>query len=1301
MTEKTSTTQTQVPEADSTTNQPVKKKKHWFCRIFIFLMFLLFALLAFLTTETGQHFILRQANKWLDSLHFGHIEGSLQKGLTLTDTHFHTNGVDVNVQQFNVKVGFDCLWHKQICIDQLSVKNPIVRIDSSKLPVSEPKQEENKEAFSLPFAIQTPQLEVENLQLHLDETDIKLDHFSTGITAENTDVHLQPTHIDGLTVLLPKVICAEQPPQAEDKEQGKPIDWQALKTQLSQPLFVKGEAIQLPINVDIPSLEATDWTLLQQTDQASAEPLLHLSTLSLQAQTNKQHITLNHFALMSDKGNVEGKGELELSGSYPLHWFLSADIPELPEQKIPASQIQAEIAGELYDTTTLTIATEGAIHAQLKGSVKLTEPKTPFNLSVTSKDIRYPFMPEKGQSILQLKHSEASLTGDLLDYQLKVGVNAKGMGIPENSQLKVEGRGGLTQFHLENLTLHTLGGTAKALGNLDWQQGLEWQAKVELQQINTQSILPDWAAILSGHLRSSGYVARGTQGQDWQVNLSEMNLDCSLFKKKLTLTGALGASNRTLLNVPQARLIYGENYIDLKGILSDHSNFTALIRAPNLKGLVPNLSATVNGDVYIKGKAFEPTLDIDLIAENVAYEQLRLQHLIAKGNISSEEIIKGNLNIDLKQLVRDDIRLSEAHFAISGDEKNHQVILASKGEPAAADLQLNGSFDRLQQVWKGAISKVSVSSPVGEWKNTQAIQVNYDNKQLVANVTSHCWQNPKVEVCFPHAFKAGKEGNIPFEIRQFDLGMLQTYLDKNSQISGIVNAKGEAAWFTNKAPQVNIELNSNKIAFNQKIDYRQFPLTLTPVKITAKLADNNLTLKTDIAIENNGRLNSDLTIQDIVQRRSLSGNVNIDQIKLKLLSPLLGKGEKVDGNLNAQLTLGGTAYSPLLNGQLSITNIAASAYAMPFIVTDGNLNLRFSGVKSTLVGNIKTKESELVLDGDANWQNLDDWHTRIRAKADKFRVDVPNLAKVDVSPNIEVKATANQLNLTGNIDIPWARINVESLPENAVSMSSDEVIMDNLSSKSQQVVAKELAKNTKGMAIDADVKINIGNDVKLSAYGVKTDLKGQVVARQGSQGLGLYGQINLLNGSYSSFGQDLVIRRGIIDFAGLPAQPLLNIEAIRNPEAMEDQNIVAGVKVTGLADSPDVKIFSEPSLPQDQALSYILTGRSLENSGDASSGNSIGAALIGLGLANSGKVVGNIGKTFGIQDLNVATAGVGDNAKIVVSGSLTPKFKVKYGVGIFAPLTELTLRYRLAPSLYLQWISSINQAVDLLYKFEF
>lgn len=142
-------------------------------------------------------------------------------------------------------------------------------------------------------------------------------------------------------------------------------------------------------------------------------------------------------------------------------------------------------------------------------------------------------------------------------------------------------------------------------------------------------------------------------------------------------------------------------------------------------------------------------------------------------------------------------------------------------------------------------------------------------------------------------------------------------------------------------------------------------------------------------------------------------------------------------------------------------------------------------------------------------------------------------------------------------------------------------------------------------------------------------------------------------------------------------------------------------KIVGIADSPEITIFSEPSTSQDQALSYLLTGRSLENSGNNGSGGSLGAALLGIGLAKSGKLVGGIGKVFGIQNLNLDTSGVGDSSKVVVSGNITPTLQIKYGIGLFDGLAELTLRYRLLPKLYLQSVSGINQAVDLLYQFEF
>ncbi|RUA23278.1 hypothetical protein DSL92_00035 [Billgrantia gudaonensis] len=50
-----------------------------------------------------------------------------------------------------------------------------------------------------------------------------------------------------------------------------------------------------------------------------------------------------------------------------------------------------------------------------------------------------------------------------------------------------------------------------------------------------------------------------------------------------------------------------------------------------------------------------------------------------------------------------------------------------------------------------------------------------------------------------------------------------------------------------------------------------------------------------------------------------------------------------------------------------------------------------------------------------------------------------------------------------------------------------------------------------------------------------------------------------------------------------PDQPLLDFEAIRNPEVTED-GVVAGLRVEGFAAQPNLTIFSEPAMDEAGAL---------------------------------------------------------------------------------------------------------------------
>lgn len=1307
MQEQEITEQLNKTEKQSSETKP-KRKGKFLSRMLGVISLLSIGGIGYLTTGYGQRSVIHLADRLLDTLSIEQIEGSLQEGLTLTNTQYKMAGFEVSAGLAQLHFDFSCLWKYDACLENLSLKEAKVVIDTIQLLPSQPQKDHKPfTEFNLPLGITAKNIALDNLNVKVDDLDIQLDHFQSGIQGKGRSVTLFPTELNGLAISLAPQSTnePEQAIKSEEKSAKEPIDWTTIQQTLNSPFLTKKQPLVLPLDFNIEQLNLANINITQKPLNLNEKPsqVFNLDQATLVAKANHQTVEIRYLDLKSKQGHLLGQGQLVLNGDYPLDFQLHAEGLQNFSSEIPVKSAEIALSGALFQKTALNVKTLGAIQAELEGNIALATENNPFNLSLKSQSLTYPFFPKKGEDPLKLNNIALNLQGDMRHYQLTLSNSAKGMGIPA-SNMDLKGNGTLTHFTIDSLNLTALDGKAQLSGLVDWRDGVEWQSKLQLSNINTKSITPNWIAVLSGDLDTKGYVARGKERSEWAVDVPKIDIKGTVSQHAIQLHGQLKLDSQTLLNIPNVTLIYGKNRISMQGVLGNNSQLTANFNALNLQGLIPHLKGGIKGDIKLSGKVSEPSLALDLTANNVAYDKFNLQHFTAKANVITEKAIQGDVAITLRKLTYGEIKVEKVDLNAKGSETEHNLTFNAKGDPISANLQLSGKFDRLQQVWNGKISQLAIENrKLGKFKTNQAVSVNYNNQQINAQISTHCWLNSHVELCFPQTFNAGQDGNIPFEIKRLNLEIVKDYLDNSMKLSGILSAKGEAAWFKNRAPQVNLEVNSNSLKFTQILsEGRTFPITASPLKINARLADNNLNLKTDLRIENNGRLVTDLVIKDIIKLRTLSGKINIDQISLRLIKPLLMGGETVDGNINAKLTMSGNMLAPQLHGQLILHDLRAKSVSMPFDITDGHLAMNFLGTNSTLSGMIKTPESDLHLEGSADWRKLNAWRSTVNARANRFKVSMPNIGKVEISPNISVSVTPKELELGGNIDIPWARIEVEELPESAVSVSDDEVIMDGSVKKKIPLAQRQIPQTTSsGMAIKSNINIHIGDDVNLNAYGLKANLDGTIAVRQGKQGLGLYGQVNLTKGRYASFGQDLIIRKGQISFAGLPSQPNLNIEAIRNPEAMEDSSIIAGVKVYGLADRPEVKVFSEPAMSQNDALSYVLTGRSLDSSGDGNANNSMAAAVIGLSLSKSSKLVGKVGNAFGLNDLNVTTAGIGDNTKVEVSASLTPKFRVKYGVGLFAPLTELTLRYNLAPKLYLQWVSSVNQAVDLMYRFDF
>lgn len=879
---------TQV-ETEKASEQPQpqrkKSKLRWVWRLLLLIFILLFAGIVLLTTGKGQQSLLNTVSAFIDELEVENVEGSLQDGLTLTNASYQMDGVKVKVGQADLHIGFHCAFSRKACIENLALKDTEVVVDTKQLPPSEPNQESKPLGkITLPLDVAVERIQLDNVKVKVDELDIHLNHFASGVSGKSSDIIFAPTKVEGLHLSLApeSVEHGKEKAKEKAKEVVKATDWNAVKARLSEPLLSKLAPVKLPLYFALPDFTASDIRIEQKkynADGSLAKPIeiVNVSKVAIQGKSDEQKVELDNFEIYSDKGNITGKGELTLSDNYPLKWSLKGSHPELKDLKIPASFADVEIEGELFGKTQLNVQSSGAATFHLQGDVRLAEPKMPMNLSLKSEQLNYPFIPEKGAEPLKLSKIDLKVGGNLLDYNLKGNLNISGMNLPSGSA-QLDGKGDITYFQLQKLHLNALDGKAELTGKVDWKDGVEWHSVANLSNVNTKGLLPEWAAVLSGKLQSNGYAARGKDGKAWSVTVDGIDISGSLFQKKLQLKGALTTDYQTLLNIQPSQLIYGENIITANGILGDKSDFSADINAPNLKGLIPNLAAGIKGKVKMQGKLSEPRLDLDLVANNVAYDNLKLQHLTAKGKVTTEKQINADLNLNLTKFSIGEILINQADAVLQGTESNHSLKLVSKGEPVGGNLQINGGFDRNAQIWQGQLSNVSLQSPIGIFQNDKAVQVRYDNKQISTNVSAHCWRNAKLTLCFPENFNAGVEGKVPFDIRQFELSNLQEYLDKNTQLSGLVNAKGDVAWFKNKAPQVNVELTSNSLKLNQKLDNGAFPLVFSPVKITAKIVENNLSLNSDIRLENNGRISGDVQMKELSSRRILSGNINIDKI---------------------------------------------------------------------------------------------------------------------------------------------------------------------------------------------------------------------------------------------------------------------------------------------------------------------------------------------------------------------------------------------------------------------------------------
>lgn len=1162
--------------------------------VLIFIVLLIGAVAFLIGTTKGLHLLFNAANRWVPGLEIGQVTGGW-RDLTLKNVRYTQPGVAVNAGEFHLAVKTECLWSSSLCVDDIALRDVNVAIDSSKMPPSSPAAEEEESGplnLSTPYPITLSRVSLNNVNIKIDDTTVSVMDFMTGLNWQEKNLTLTPTTLQGLLIALPKVADVAQKEVVEPKienpqPQEKPLG-ETMKDLFSKPVLPEMTDVHLPLNLNIESFSGEQLRVTGDTDLTVYKMLLKVSSID-------GNMKLDTLDIDSSQGTVNATGTAQLTNDWPVDITLNSTLNIDP---LKGEKIKLKLGGDVRKQLELGVNLSGPVDMSLRAQTQLAEAGLPLNLEVNSKQLYWPFTGEKQFQADDLK---LKLSGKMTDYTLSFATAVKGQGVPP-ANIKLDAKGNELQVNLDKLTVAALEGTTELKALLDWQQAISWRGELALHGINTAKEVPDWPSKLDGLIKTQGSLYGGT----WQMDVPSLKITGNVKQNKVNVDGSLKGNSYMQWTIPGLHLELGRNSADVKGELGVKDlNLDATIDAPNLDNALPGLGGTAKGLVKVRGTVEAPQLLADITARGLRWQELTVGQVRVEGDVKSTDQIAGNLDVRVERIAQPGVDIRLVDISAKGSEKQHTLNLRINGEPVSGQLALAGSFDRKEERWKGALSDTRFQTPVGPWSLSRAIALDYRNKEQKISVGPHCWTNPNAELCVPQTIDAGATGRAQVNLNRFDLAMLKPFMPEETQASGVFSGNADVSWDTTKEglPQGKVTLNGRNVKVTQIVNDAPLPVAFDTLNLNADLHNNRAELGWMIRLTNNGQLDGQVQVTDPQGRRNLGGNVNIRNFSLAMINPIFAKGEKAAGTLNANLRLGGDVQGPQLFGQMLLNGVDLDANFMPFDMQPSQIAMNFNGTRSTLQGEVVTQQGRISLSGNADWTQIDNWRASVAAKGSRVRITVPPMVRLDVSPDVVFNATPSLFTLDGSVDVPWARIVVHDVPESAVGVSSDEVMLnDQLQPENPK---------TASIPINSNLTIHVGNNVRLDAFGLKARLTGDLKVAQDKQGLGLNGQINIPEGRFHAYGQDLIVRKGELLFSGPPDQPLLNIEAIRNPDATED-DVTAGIRVTGPADQPKAEVFSDPAMSQQMALSYLVRGQGLDS--DQSDSAAMTSMLIGLGL---------------------------------------------------------------------------------------
>ena len=433
-----------------------------------------------------------------------------------------------------------------------------------------------------------------------------------------------------------------------------------------------------------------------------------------------------------------------------------------------------------------------------------------------------------------------------------------------------------------------------------------------------------------------------------------------------------------------------------------------------------------------------------------------------------------------------------------------------------------------------------------------------------------------------------------------------------------------------------------------------------------------------------------LVAGDALATQAVSGRLDFALDGIAPLAELLPQLRDVAGQVDGGFAIAGTLGAPELDGRADLRGFSAEIPDLAVELRDGTASIQGTpGESLAVTASVRSGPGTLVANGTVRTA---DGAWRAEIELDGTDVTVANTPDIRVraSPDLVVTASAEEVHVEGDVELPWARIELRDLPERAIEPSTDVVRVGGPPVTQAQPVAE-------GPAITGRIRLIFGDDFQFEGFGFDVEPRGSLLITETGRGsTTATGQLALGDGSYRAYGQNLEITEGRVLFGGGAIQnPALAVEAYRTVDSVR-----AGVRVSGNLEQPIVTLVSTPTMSESDILHYMMLGRAPGAVASASETDLLTRAAASLGIRGGNLLARRLASRYDLDELGIETDGGFDTASLVVGKYLSPRLYVSYGIGLFEPISTFAVRYILSSRWTLLAEKGRGTGADLVYSIE-